>query len=194
MKTLLTYLFLFLTIFSFSQDTIVNPSKKIEKITITNPSNGYMDSAFAFSDKKIDKTFTEIEFLNLLNEYRKFHGLDTVILDPILSKAAEIQSNYQATNEIVSHINSVKQYEYPNDRIMSVGLDEPSVSKEICVKVQKIIAFYRGRTIAQESLDLWVYSPSHNEAMLWKNAKKVGISFVQSDKTKSNVYATVVFL
>lgn len=194
MKNIITISVLFLVQLVFGQDSITNPSKQIVGVTIVNPSDGYLDSAFAFSKKDMDKNSTEIEFLNLLNEYRKFYGLDPVVLDPKLSKAAEIQAKYQATNEIVSHTNINKQYEYPSDRVESVGVYEYSRVKEICVKVQKIIAFYRDRSIAQESLDRWVLSPSHNEAMLWKDAKRVGVSFVQSEKTMGHVYATVVFL
>lgn len=194
MKNIITISVLFLVQLVFGQDSITNPSKQIVGVTIVNPSDGYLDSAFAFSKKDMDKNSTENEFLNLLNEYRKFYGLDPVVLDPTLSKAAEIQAKYQATNEMVSHTNSNKQYEFPSNRIESVGVYEYSRVKEICVKVQKIIAFSRGRSIAQEALDRWVYSPSHNEAMLWKDAKKVGVSFIQSDKTKCHVYATVVFL
>jgi uncharacterized protein YkwD len=194
MKNVLTILVLFLIQVVFGQDSIVNPYKPIEKIEIVNPTDSYLDSSFAFSKKDMDKNSTEKEFLNLLNEYRKFYGLDPVVLDSELSKAAEIQAKYQAENQTVSHYNMNKQYEFPSDRIKSVGADDFTRVKEICVEVQKMIAFHRGRSISQESLDRWVYSPRHNEAMLWKDAKKVGISFVQSEKIKSKVYATVVFL
>lgn len=194
MKNVIIISILFLTKMVFGQDTLVNPSKPIGKVAIVNPSNSYLDSAFTFSKKDMDKNSTEIEFLNLLNDYRKFYGLEPVVLDPKLTKAAEIQAKYQATNEIVSHTNINKQYEYPSDRVESVGIYEFSVIEEICVKVQKIIAFSRGRSIAQESLDRWVNSSSHNDAMLRKEAKKVGVSFIQSEKTKGHVYATVVFL
>ena len=193
MKNIITITVLLLTNFVFGQDSITNPSKPIVGVNIVNPSDSYLDSAFAFSKKDIDKNSTEIEFLNILNKYRKFYGLDPVVLDYKLSNAAEIQAKYQSTNETVSHYNTNKQYEFPIDRIESAGF-EVSHSMEICVKVQKIVAFHRGRSIAQESLDRWVYSSRHNDAMLWKDAKKVGISFSQSEKTKGNVYATVVFL
>lgn len=194
MKNIIPISFLFLAHLFFAQDSITNPSRPVVGVTIINPSNSYIDSSYAFSKKGMDKTSTEMEFLNILNEYRIFYGLSPVVLDPTLCKAAEIQAKYQATNQIVDHINSDKNLEFPHNRIESVGIYDYSRVREICVKVQKIVAFHRKRSIAQDALDRWVYSPSHNEAMLWKEAKKVGISFIESDKAKHHVYATVVFL
>jgi uncharacterized protein YkwD len=193
MKKYITILFLLLSDLIFCQGE-VNPSKPIDGLIINNPTSGYLDSALSFSKKDIDKISVEYEFLLILNSYRKFYGLDSVTLDPTLSKAAEIQSKYQSQNHIVSHTNTNKNFEYPYDRIKSVGIVDQSISMEICAKVVKIISFYRGRTISEEALDRWVNSPSHNEAMLWKDAKIVGISFYQSPTNNNEVYVTVIFL
>jgi uncharacterized protein YkwD len=194
MKNFITISLLLLSNQIFGQDTLSNPSKPINGMTINNPTSGYLDSAFTFSKKEIDKSSVESEFLIILNSYRKFYGLDSVVLDPTLSMAAEIQSKYQAQNRIVSHTNTNKNYEYPYDRIKSVGIIDQSRSMEICVKVVKIVSFYRGRTVSEDALDRWVNSSSHNEAMLWKDAKIVGISFYQSPTNNGEVYATVIFL
>jgi uncharacterized protein YkwD len=194
MKNFITISFLLLSNFIFSQSEINNPSKPIVGITMNNPTKNYLDSALTFSKKDIDKTSVEGEFLFVLNSYRKFYGLDPVVLDLNLSRAAEIQAKYQAENQVVSHTNTNKIFEYPYNRIESVGITDQSRSMEICVKVKKIISFYRGRTISEEALDRWVNSVSHNDAMLWGDAKRVGISFYQSPSENGDVYATVVFL
>lgn len=194
MKNIISISFLFLSTLILGQSSLSNPSKPIDGMVINNPSNGYLDSAFAFSKKDMDKTSVEKEFLSILNEYRKFYGLDSVVFDPTLSKAAEIQAKYQSENQTVSHYNTDKRFEFPYDRIKSVGITDQSRSMEICVKVKKILSFYRGRTISQDALDRWVNSESHNKAMLWKEAKRVGISFYQSANNSGDVYATVIFL
>lgn len=195
MKNYITLIFIFIVNIIYSQDTKINPVNEYGKIIISNPSSLFIDSMITFVGIDMDQQKTTEEFLILLNDYRGFYGLSPVTMDSKLSIAAKIQAKYQSDNQIVSHNNPTNGFETQIDRMRYVGIIlENGISREICNGVKKENAFCRNRTIAQESLDKWAHSPPHNDAMLWVDAKIVGISFSQSTKNKGEVYVTVLFL
>lgn len=195
MKNYITLIFIFIVNIIYSQDTKLNPVNEYGKIIISNPSSLFIDSMITFVGIDMDQQKTTEEFLILLNDYRGFYGLSPVTMDSKLSIAAKIQAKYQSDNQIVSHNNPTNGFETQIDRMRYVGIIlENGISREICNGVKKENAFCRNRTIAQESLDKWAHSPPHNDAMLWVDAKIVGISFSQSTKNKGEVYVTVLFL
>ena len=195
MKNYITLIFIFIVNIIYSQDTKINPVNEYGKIIISNPSSLFIDSMITFVGIDMDQQKTTEEFLILLNDYRGFYGLSPVTMDSKLSIAAKIQAKYQSDNQIVSHNNPTNGFETQIDRMRYVGIIlENGISREICNGIKKENAFCRNRTIAQESLDKWAHSPPHNDAMLWVDAKIVGISFSQSTKNKGEVYVTVLFL
>ena len=195
MKNYITLIFIFIVNIIYSQDTKINPINEYGKIIISNPSSLFIDSMITFVGIDMDQQKTTEEFLILLNDYRGFYGLSPVTMDSKLSIAAKIQAKYQSDNQIVSHNNPTNGFETQIDRMRYVGIIlENGISREICNGIKKENAFCRNRTIAQESLDKWAHSPPHNDAMLWVDAKIVGISFSQSTKNKGEVYVTVLFL
>jgi uncharacterized protein YkwD len=195
MKNCILLVFIFIVNFTYSQNEKLSPVKDYGKIIISNPSDLFIDSMITFVGIDIDQQKTTEEFLILLNDYRVSRGLSPVTMDSKLSIASEIQAKYQSDNQIVTHNNPTNGFETQIDRMRYVGIIlENGISREICNGIKKENAFCRNRTIAQESLDKWAHSPPHNDAMLWVDAKIVGVSFSQSTKNKGEVYVTVLFL
>ena len=90
MKKLITLLLVLVSINSYSQQ---NPAKlylkKSPTVELTIEEFNYI---IEFSNKCTNMDSLEKEVYYIFNEYRKYVGLDTLILDSTLCKAAEIQS------------------------------------------------------------------------------------------------------
>jgi uncharacterized protein YkwD len=87
--------------FGFSQ----NPVKLIpnEPVQFVFHSMKTKDSLVAFQNQIIDSTTIHNEFLQLINQYRKFKGLPEFELDSELCLAANNQCQYMVKNKYVGH-------------------------------------------------------------------------------------------
>jgi len=116
-----------------------------------------------------------------LNLYRVRHGLKSLAWSPTASAAARLQALYNLTNHTHGHSNS--QYPASTDRLKAVGHKyQPSLyfteyNREVCVRVQKVTAHYVS-VIDSLIMNGYQRSPSHNEALLDPEVRKVGIATV----------------
>ena len=113
----------------------------------------------------------ELQFLQLINEYRQNNGLQPMILSDTLTLTSEHHSEDMAKYDFFAH-DTVHSSYYPAgskpwDRMAVDGYDYNT---------------YRGENLAvgydtaEEAFEAWRASPSHNAAMLDGNYKVVGIS------------------
>lgn len=113
----------------------------------------------------------ELQFLQLINEYRQNNGLQPMILSDTLTLTSDRHSEDMAKYDFFAH-DTVRSSYYPAgsrpwDRMAVDGYDYNT---------------YRGENLAvgyetaEEAFEAWRNSPSHNAAMLDGNYKVVGIS------------------
>lgn len=113
----------------------------------------------------------ELQFLQLINEYRQNNGLRALLLSDTLTLTSDNHSEDMAKYGFFAH-DSVRSSYYPVgsrpwDRMAVDGYDYNT---------------YRGENLAvgyetaEEAFEAWRNSPSHNAAMLDGNYKVVGIS------------------
>ena len=129
----------------------------------------------------------ELKTIQYLNEYRSSKGLSPLVIDKGLCKAAEHQLAYEI------QVDSVTHYQYqdlPNfqeivnceDRIKHFsGLDCPFGRQEITLGGKgSLKGFnYFNKDLAKKIIESFKLSPGHNEAMIHKDAHKVGIKIVK---------------
>jgi uncharacterized protein YkwD len=113
----------------------------------------------------------ELQFLQLINEYRENNGVGPLILSDTLAVAAERHSQDMARYHFFAH-NTVSSSYYPGgsrpwDRMRAEGYDYNTFKGEnISV----------GYETAERSFAAWRNSPSHNAAMLNDKYRVIGIA------------------
>lgn len=124
----------------------------------------------------------ELGLLDLINQYRTDNGLKALSLSPSLSSAAQFHSNWMANNDCFAH---------------QCGL-EPDLGQRLLnadyrwkwAAAENIAA---GRSSALRTFQLWVNSPSHNQAMLDSRWKALGIGRAYDSGSRYRWYWTVDF-
>ena len=170
-----------------------NPAKSVESRTNYVTLQTY-DSIAAFKKANADMKKAEAEFLILINQYRKHYGLNAVELDQTLCLAAKNQAEYMKKTKTVGHIQTTLGYETLGSRVEKFDLTYELYSRHIaenCLRTYFKHAFYRNRSVAQDILDLWVYSKAHDTAQRLPKFKKIGISFISD--SEGFIYATTVY-
>ncbi len=117
----------------------------------------------------------ELEFLHLINDYRKNNGLRGLLLSDTLSVSSERHSQDMARYRFFAHNTATSSY-YPVgytpwDRMQAEGYGYRTFWGE------NIAA---GCESAERCFELWRNSPSHNAAMLDGNYRVIGIARVQA--------------
>jgi uncharacterized protein YkwD len=198
MKKIITIVSIIISYNSISQ----NPVKLIDYSKTSIIEYYSMDSVNAFNSRKFDSVSIQIEFLRLLNQYRKFKGLGELQLDVNLCAAADNQCRYMVNTKYVGHVqdfnNVISGDIYPTltDRILQFYpnyncVDYRISENALCFPI--VICFGRNRTVAQQSLDQWASSnKGHAQAQLNPNFTKIGISFIKSP-IDTKIYAVTVF-
>ena len=129
----------------------------------------------------------ELKTIQYLNEYRATKGLAPVVLDKGLSKAAEHQVKYELLSDSVTHFQfqdfpGFDEISDPDERIKHFsGLDCPFGRQEITLGGKgSLKGFnYFNKDLAKKIIESFKLSPGHNEAMIHKDAHKVGIKIVK---------------
>ena len=138
----------------------------------------FLIPVLAFSQDSV-----ELKVIQHLNEYRASKGLSPLVIDKGLNKASEHQLAYEI------RVDSVTHYQYqdlPNfQEIVNCearikhfsGLEAPFGRGEITLgsKTHPIL-FERIPDFAKSIIDDFKGSPGHNEAMINRDAHKVGIA------------------
>jgi uncharacterized protein YkwD len=115
--------------------------------------------------------------VDMINEYRKEHGLGPLQKSITLTRAADWMTKDMATNNIFGHTDSLGRG--PGERIGSFGYPN---------------RYYRGENLAagfgdaKTTLKQWKDSPSHNAAMLHPKFKAIGISRYRHESSQYKWY------
>ena len=130
----------------------------------------------------------ELEFLGLINDYREENGLRPVILSDNLAVAAERHSKDMAQYNFFAH-NTAKSSYYPAgsepwDRMEAEGYDYNTAKGENLAV---------GYETAEEAMQAWKESPSHNAAMLDGNYRVMGVARVNAPGSVHGWYWTTDF-
>ncbi|MBL7913284.1 MAG: CAP domain-containing protein [Bacteroidia bacterium] len=150
----------------------------------------------------INYSLIESEFLNRLNKLRTDQKLTTLTSDNILKKAATDQAKYQNEKHVVTHNQTNKGKEKPQNRVFYYEGTHDLVG-ENCIKIPLKKLFkpkYKKTDIevktyadAAEALFLgWKNSPGHYKNMIEPSYDVSGLGF-SFDKDSSFLYCAQVF-
>jgi uncharacterized protein YkwD len=117
----------------------------------------------------------ELKFVGLINDYREQNGLRPVILSDTLAVAAGRHSRDMAEYGFFAH-NTVQSSYYPDgaepwDRMKAEGYDYNTPKGENLAV---------GYETAEEAMQAWKDSPSHNAAMLDGNYRVMGVARINA--------------
>jgi uncharacterized protein YkwD len=130
----------------------------------------------------------ELEFLQLINDYRQNNGLGKLLLSDALSVPSERHSQDMARYQFFAHNTAASSYypvgATPGHRIRTEGYGYRTFwGENIAV----------GCESAERCFELWRSSPSHNAAMLDGNYRVIGIARVQDAGHMHRWYWTTDF-
>lgn len=130
----------------------------------------------------------ELQFLQLINDYRQENGLGSLILSDTLAVAAEHHSKDMGKYDFFAH-NTVSSSYYPTgaepwDRMTAEGYDYNTIKGENLAT---------GTETAEEAFEAWRESPSHNAAMLDGRYRVIGIARVNTPGGRHAWYWTTDF-
>jgi len=130
----------------------------------------------------------ELEFLGLINDYREQNGLRPVILSDTLTVAAERHSKDMAEYGFFAHNTARSSYYGPGfepwDRMKAEGYDYNTA------KGENLAVGYES---AEEAMQAWKRSPSHNAAMLDGNYRVMGVARINDPDSVHGWYWTTDF-
>ncbi|MEM7064890.1 MAG: CAP domain-containing protein [Cyanobacteria bacterium P01_B01_bin.77] len=133
----------------------------------------------------MQNTAFEQEVLRLTNNFRRENGLQDLVLDQNLDKAADNHSRDMARQDYFSHTG--KNGSKPWDRAETAGYESRFVGENIAA----------GQRSAQAVVNGWINSPGHRANMLNADYNEIGVGhyFLENDtgSTNYNHYWTQLF-
>lgn len=117
---------------------------------------------------------------DLINQYRKDHGLKPLALSAELTSAAKEHSRDLARWDRISHYGS--DGSNPWDRVKRTGYKARVAAENVGT----------GQVNFEEVLRGWKDSPGHNKNLLMTDAENMGIALVQDPKTEFKAFWTLV--
>ena len=188
MKNLITLLILLVTLNGYSQ---TNPAKLYNKSGEKHKTS-YEEIKYTIelsNTVNLDSLTKEVYYI--FNEYRRYVGVDTLIFDSILTKAAEIQSKYCLSIDKCTHSNENSDNETPIKRLKNVDKNNTlKFTGEICSIDKIFMAVNRKRSIDEDILDGYYSSLPHRKILEKDYSTKIGISI---HKYKDALYVVAVF-
>ena len=135
----------------------------------------------ALSDRDYTSTTLEPEKArDLINAYRKQHGLKPLRLNSSLTEAAKAHARDLAKWDRISHFGS--DGSNPWDRVKRSGFNAKVAAENVGT----------GQVTIAEVLKGWQTSPGHNKNLLLADADQMGIALVQDPKTEFKTFWTLV--
>ncbi|MFN3869845.1 MAG: CAP domain-containing protein [Hyphomicrobiaceae bacterium] len=133
------------------------------------------------SDRDYSKTELDIEFArDLVNQYRKDHGLKPLKLNPELTAAAKAHSRDLSKWDRISHYGS--DGSNPWDRVKRAGYKARLAAENVGT----------GQASFEEVMKGWKNSPGHNKNLLLADAEHMGLALVNDPKTEFKSFWTLV--
>lgn len=123
----------------------------------------------------------EMQFLELINQYRADNGLGALALSQSLSNASEYHSQDMATKGYFEH--TMPDGTTVEQNIRNHGYRGTTFGENIVA----------GTETAEEAFDAWKKSPAHNENMLRSSFKAIGIGRYEVDGSPYGWYWTTDF-
>jgi len=117
---------------------------------------------------------------DIINAYRKKHGLKPLKLNPELTEAAKEHSRDLAKWDRISHYGS--DGSNPWDRVKRTGYKARLTAENVGT----------GQVDFSEVMKGWEASPGHNKNLLTADAQHMGIALVQDPKTEFKSFWTLV--
>lgn len=178
---LITPLFLFITIFSYGQSVEKTLGNRV--MTVDE-----LEKIMLVIEPKV-KTFS-IDSFNLYfeknyNEYRKSKGLEYVLYDKSIVKAATEQSSYCLKNGYLSHKQPTSSKEDVDERCDLYDIDYVAVHENLMMShmINPVLILYEDGMNYYDCLSLvalkcWMLSPGHNDTLLTNGQTfAVGVSY-----------------
>jgi uncharacterized protein YkwD len=135
----------------------------------------------ALADRDYSKTDLDLEKARqLINAYRKQHGLKPLTLNAALTEAAKLHARDLAKWDRISHYGS--DGSNPWDRVKRVGYRAKVAAENVGT----------GQISIQEVLKGWEASPGHNKNLLLREAEHMGIALVQDPRTEFKTFWTLL--
>ncbi|MCB1485706.1 MAG: CAP domain-containing protein [Hyphomicrobiaceae bacterium] len=133
------------------------------------------------SDRDYSRTRLNAEMArDVINAYRKEHGLKPLKLNPELTEAAKGHSRDLAKWDRISHYGS--DGSNPWDRVKRTGYKARLAAENVGT----------GQIDFNEVMKGWKESPGHNKNLLLPDAEQMGIALVQDPKTEFKSFWTLV--
>ncbi len=133
------------------------------------------------SDRDYSHTSLNAEMArDVINAYRKKHGLKPLKLSPELTEAAKAHSRDLAKWDRISHYGS--DGSNPWDRVKRTGYNARLAAENVGT----------GQVDFNEVMRGWEESPGHNKNLLTPDAQHMGIALVQDPKTEFKSFWTLV--
>ena len=146
------------------------------------PSGSYERAApGVLSDRDYSHTALNAEMArDIINAYRKKHGLKPLKLNAELTEAAKAHSRDLAKWDRISHYGS--DGSNPWDRVKRAGYHARLTAENVGT----------GQVDFKEVMRGWEESPGHNKNLLTADATNMGIALVQDPKTEFKSFWTLV--
>ncbi|RTL62082.1 MAG: CAP domain-containing protein [Hyphomicrobiales bacterium] len=159
-----------------------NPSAPPRKADDRAPKGTYEKApSGALSDRDYTQTALDPEKArDVINGYRKQHGLKPLRLNTALTEAAKAHSRDLAKWDRISHFGS--DGSNPWDRVKRAGFNAKVAAENVGT----------GQVSIEEVLKGWQTSPGHNKNLLLAEADQMGIALVQDPKTEFKTFWTLV--
>jgi uncharacterized protein YkwD len=133
------------------------------------------------SDRDYSHTSLNAEMArDVINAYRKKHGLKALKLSPELTEAAKAHSRDLAKWDRISHYGS--DGSNPWDRVKRTGYNARLAAENVGT----------GQIDFNEVMRGWEESPGHNKNLLTPDAQHMGIALVQDPRTDFKSFWTLV--
>lgn len=157
-------------------------NQKVAKLDDRAPKGSFEKAPVgALADRDYGSTKLDPEAArDLINAYRKQHGLKPLKLNAELSNAAKNHSRDLAKWDRISHFGS--DGSNPWDRVKRTGYNPKVAAENVGT----------GQATIEEVMKGWKESPGHNKNLLLADAEHMGIALVQESKTEFKTFWTLV--
>ncbi|HVX35488.1 MAG TPA: CAP domain-containing protein [Hyphomicrobium sp.] len=157
--------------------------REVKVAAIDKAPNGSFEKAApgVLADRDYSHTSLNAEMArDIINAYRKKHGLKPLKLNPELTEAAKAHSRDLAKFDRISHYGS--DGSNPWDRVKRAGYHARLTAENVGT----------GQIDFNEVMRGWEESPGHNKNLLTPDATHMGIALVQDPKTEFKSFWTLV--